>query len=424
MRMIRIMKLFSELKIDKRIVKSLEEMGFIEMTEVQAKSIPAVLDGKDVIAQSITGSGKTAAFGVPICEAVKRGNGIQAIIIGPTRELVNQVSDEMKKFGKHKELQVSTIFGGVSMEPQYRSLKSSEIVVGTPGRMLDHMRRGTLKLNRVKITVLDEADRMLDMGFIDDIRTILSHCPSSRQTMLFSATMPQGVVRIADRFMRNSIKIEGERLVSQHLLKQYYYDISEEEKLSLLKYLIEKEKPELAIVFCATRGKTNYVARFLEHAGVEAKAIHGGMGQGSRMDVLRGFHKGRPHILVATDVAARGLDIKNVSHIFNYNIPKTVEDYTHRIGRTARFGKKGETISLLSREDHAAFRKIVTRIDINKMEKPEDFHPKKVFSQRYRQPQRRGGFGQRKGFGHSRRGPKRRGFGRRSGFGRGHRRRY
>ena len=400
-----LMKMFTDLAIHENVKKSLEEIGFLEMTDVQAKSIPAVLEGKDLIAQSITGSGKTAAFGVPIVEKVQRGKGLQSAIIGPTRELVNQVSAEMQKFSRHKRLGIATVFGGVSLEPQVQKLRHADIVVGTPGRMLDHMQRGTLRLNGIKILVLDEADRMLDMGFIDDIRKIISQTPANRQTLLFSATMPDEIVDIAHRFMRHPVKIMGEKQVSHHLLKHCYYDILQEEKLSLLEYLIKKEKPHLAIVFCGTRHITDFVARELERAGLEARAIHGGMGQDSRMRVLEGFHRGKPHILVATDVAARGLDIKNVSHIFNYDIPKTAEEYTHRIGRTARFGKTGETMSLLSKQDHEHFRKIVQYISIEKKHLPDDFSPRKIFFR-----------SERRGFG----GPRR--FGpRRFGGGGGHR---
>jgi ATP-dependent RNA helicase DeaD len=397
------MKLFSELNVDKGIRKALGEMGFIEMTEVQSKVIPAVLEGKDVIAQSITGSGKTAAFGVPISEKVEHGKGLQAVIIGPTRELVNQVSAEMQKFSRHKYLNIATVFGGVSIVPQIQKLRSSEIVVGTPGRMLDHMQRGTLRMDNVKILVLDEADRMLDMGFIDDIRKIISQIPRARQTMLFSATMPEEIVDIARRFMNHPVKITGERYVSTNLLKHYYYDIKQEEKISLLEYLINTEKPSLAIVFCAMRGITNFVARELGNAGVDVKAIHGGIEQSSRMNILEGFHRGRPHILIATDVAARGLDIKNVSHIFNYDIPKTAEDYTHRVGRTARFGKTGKSISLLSREDHELFRKIIRSIEIEKLQLPADFKPRSIFYTREHRSFGNRRFGSRRpGFGRSR----------------------
>ena len=407
------MKFFSDLKVDERIIKALGEMGFIEMTEVQARVIPAALSGSDLIAQSITGSGKTAAFGVPISEKAEHGKGMQVVIIGPTRELVNQVSVEMEKFGRYKHLEIAMVFGGVPIEAQIHKLRHADIVVGTPGRMLDHMRRGTLDLKKIRTIVLDEADRMLDMGFIDDIKQIISQTPSSRQTMLFSATMPEEIVYIAKRFMKHPVKITGEKYISSHLLKHYYYDVKQEEKLSLLEYLINKKQPKLAMVFCAMRGITDFVARELERCNIEAKAIHGGMDQSRRLRVLEGFHRGRPHILVATDVAARGLEIKNVSHIFNYDIPKTVEDYTHRVGRTARFGKTGETISLLSKEDHNLFRNIVKYVDIEKSYIPNDFRPRRIFFRKQRKFDRGFGRGPRRGFD---RGPRRRFEKRRFGY--------
>ncbi len=383
------MHLFTDLKLDERVTKALEEIGFLEMTEVQVKSIPPAMEGKDLIVQAMTGSGKTAAFGVPIVERTTRGKGIQAAIIGPTRELVNQVSTEFEKFSKHKQLTVATIFGGVSMEPQVAKLKHAEIVVGTPGRMLDHLRRGTFRLDRISILVLDEADRMLDMGFIDDIRTLMAQTPKEKQTMLFSATIPPEIVSLARRFMNNPVTITGQRHVSRHLLTNYYYDVRQEHKVPLLDYLIRKEHPTLAMVFCATRHITDFVANELHRRGIEAQAIHGGLSQQSRMAVLKGFHQGALHVLVATDVAARGLDIQNVSHVFNYDIPKSAEDYTHRIGRTARFGKEGKALSLLSQHDHEAFRKIVRDIDIVKLEVPDDFHPQPVFFRKEHTIQRR-----------------------------------
>lgn len=390
------MKFFSELPVSRDVIRALEQMGFVEMTDIQAKAIPECLKGRDVIAQSITGSGKTAAFGIPIVENVMKGKGLQAVIIGPTRELVNQISTEMKKFSRYKHLNIATVFGGVSLEPQVREIRRSEILVGTPGRMLDHMQRGTLRLNNVNILVLDEADRMLDMGFIDDIKRIISQVPEKSHFMLFSATISREVTFIAKKIMKNPIKIDGKRFVSQHLLKHYYYDIQNEKKISFLNYLIKKENPSLAIVFCATRDITDFVADELQKSGIEAKAIHGRMGQDARTRVLEGFHCGRPQILVATDVAARGLDIKNVSHIINYDTPKTIEGFTHRIGRTARFGKTGKTISLLSRQDHEHFRKIISKIEIKKLHIPNDFVPRKVFFRKERRYYRRGSYSNRR----------------------------
>ena len=377
---------FADMNIDKRIQKALLEMKFYEPTDIQEKSITLALQGKDIIGQAMTGSGKTAAFGVPLVQGVEQKKGVQALVMTPTRELAVQVSDELKKFSRHCLLGVAAVYGGVSIEPQISALQRSEIVVGTPGRILDHMQRGTLRLNKVRILVLDEADRMLDMGFIDDIRKILSSLPENRQTMLFSATMPEEIVYIAKRYMKNPARIVTQRHISRHLLKHIYYDVRQDEKLSVLSHLIEKEKPSLAIVFCGTRRTANFVDRYLRESDVDSRAIHGGITQAQRTHVLDGFRRGRPHILVATDVAARGLDIQNVSHVINYDIPKTADDYTHRIGRTARFGKAGKSISLLSSQDHPAFRSIIRHIEIENGRL--DFKPQAIRMPREHREQR------------------------------------
>ncbi len=377
---------FADMNIDKRVQKALLEMKFHEPTEIQEKSIKLALEGRDIIGQAMTGSGKTAAFGVPLVQGVEQKKGVQALVMTPTRELAVQVSNELRKFSRYCSLGVASVYGGVSIEPQISAIHHSEIVVGTPGRILDHMQRGTLKLNKIKVLVLDEADRMLDMGFIDDIRRILSVLPENRQTMLFSATMPDEIVYIARRYMKNPARIVTQRHISRHLLKHIYYDVRQDEKLSVLSHLIAKEKPSLAIVFCGTRRMANVVDRYLRECDVDSKAIHGGITQSQRLHVLDGFRKGRPHILVATDVAARGLDIQDVSHIFNYDIPKNADDYTHRIGRTARFGKTGKSISLLSSQDHPAFRSIIRHIEIEKGRL--DFKPQIVRMQREHREQR------------------------------------
>ena len=371
------MESFISLEIDEKIKRSLNDIGFKEMTFIQSKSIPEALKGKDIIGQSMTGSGKTAAFGVPIVECVQKKSEIQAIIIGPTRELVNQVSDEMKKFSKHKGLKVTAIFGGMSMEPQKNNLRKSDIVVATPGRLLDHIRRRNMNLSKIKIAVLDEADRMLDMGFIDDIRTILKTVPKQRQTMLFSATIPEAVKKIAQKFMNNPLKITAEKQVSSKKLKQFYLDCKKEEKVSYLNHTLKDKNPERAIVFCSTRGMTDFVFKQLRTMKYDVGCIHGGMSQSVRMDMMKGFQKGSPNILIATDVAARGLDINGVTHIFNYDVPHRVEDYTHRIGRTARFTGSGEAITLLCKDDHSFFRKIASKNTVKKIEKFENFKPEK-----------------------------------------------
>lgn len=379
---------FSELSIKNEILKSLSDMKFDEMTDIQEKSLPAALQGKDLIGHAMTGSGKTFAFGIPIVQNIEHRKGVQALVLVPTRELANQVSEEMIKLSRRTMLSVAAVYGGVSINPQMNKIRHSEIVVGTPGRILDHMQRGTLRLDKVKIFVLDEADRMLDMGFIHDIKRILSALPEKRQTMLFSATMPDEIYYIAKRNMKNPERIKTQTHISKHLLKHVYYDVQHDCKLSALAGLIEIEKPSLAIVFCATKRMTDMVDRFLRNNGIESRAIHGDISQNQREFILQGFHRGRPHILIATDVAARGLDIKNVSHIFNYDVPKNAEDYTHRTGRTARSGKTGKAITLLSREDHDFFRKIVRDVEIEKLRltfepKPIKFHSERREHRRF-----------------------------------------
>jgi len=352
---------FSSMNIDERILSAIRALGFTKPTEVQEKTIPIAMQGKDIIGQSMTGSGKTIAFAVPLLHFIEKHKGVQALILVPTRELAEQVASHIEKIAKNMNFRVCKIYGGVSISPQIDQLRFSEIVVGTPGRIMDHMNRRTIDFSRVKVLVLDEADRMLDMGFVDDIEKILRHIPKKRQTMLFSATMPDQILRIAHRHMHDPINIKAEITVPAHKLRQYYYDVKQDEKVSLLVHLIKKEKPNLAIVFCSTKRTTDIVARLLAEQGIDAKAIHGDLSQQHRSRVMEGFHKGKSHVLVATDVASRGLDIKDVTHVFNFDVPRDLDSYTHRIGRTARIGKEGKAILLLAREDHEAFRRLLKK---------------------------------------------------------------
>jgi len=386
---------FAQMNIEKHLLDAIKDMKFEHPTEIQEKAMPPALADKDVIGQSMTGSGKTLAFAVPIIQHSEPGKHIQALILAPTRELASQIHGEFRKLTKYKKLSVCEVYGGVSIEPQFNNLMRAEIVVGTPGRIIDHMERGSIDFRNIKTLVLDEADRMLDMGFIDDIKHILNSLPRKRQTMLFSATMPDEIMYIARRYMNEPVKIKTQAQVAKHLLKQYYYDIKSEYKVSLLASILKKENPNLAIVFCSTRSTTDVVADHLQSMGIEAKAIHGGHEQNKRTRVLESFHAGKIHVLVATDVAARGLDIKNVSYVFNFDLPKTVEEYTHRIGRTARIGAEGKAVSFLAKQDHDSFRKIVGRFDIEKgvIEGKLDFIPLRGERSNFRRgPPRRGGF--------------------------------
>jgi len=361
---------FENMNIQETVLGSLNNIGFEEPTQIQSETIPIIKQGYDVIGQSKTGSGKTAAFGIPLVEKVSKGTRAQALVLAPTRELAKQIAREIRKFSDLKGLKVQTVYGGVSMRPQIMGLKNSEIIVGTPGRILDHMRRGNFNTKNIKIFVLDEADRMIDMGFIDDIGKIESNLPDNRQTLLFSATMPRDLIKITSRFTDKAKRIKTETKVEEDLLEQHYSDVKPHEKFSLLVHLIKKEDPELAIVFCKTRRETSSVARNLQKQGINAEAIHGGLSQHQREKALKKFHEGKIRFLVATDVASRGIDVDNISHIFNYRLPSNAEDYVNRIGRTARAGKSGKVISLLSKDDHNSFRRIMEKYtyNINKLE--------------------------------------------------------
>lgn len=361
---------FEEMNIERSVLDSLKKIGFENPTRIQSETIPVIKQGFDVIGQSETGSGKTAAFGIPLVEKVSKGGKVQALVLAPTRELSKQIASEIVKFSRLKGLFIQTVYGGVSMEPQISGLRRAEIVVGTPGRIIDHMRRGTLDLSNLKIFVLDEADKMLDMGFVEDIEEIERNIPKGRQTLLFSATMSDQLRDVLNSVTKNAKRIRTETTVSENFLKQYYCDIERREKFSLLVHLINQERPELAIVFCNSRREADLVTRNLERNGINAGILHGGLTQQRREDMIDKFHKRIISILVATDVAGRGLDIKDVTHIFNYDIPKDIEEYVNRIGRTARAGKSGKAISLLSREDHGSFRRILQmfHFEVEKLE--------------------------------------------------------
>ena len=356
---------FEDMRIETSINDSLKNIGFKTPTEIQIETIPLIKKGHDVIGQSETGSGKTAAFGIPIVEKVEKGKGIQAIILAPTRELAKQISNDLKTYSRFKYLYIQTIYGGVSIRPQITGLRTADIVVGTPGRMLDHMSRKTINTRDVKFFVLDEADKMIDMGFLEDIEEIERKIPKKRQTLLFSATMPFRLRKMRDKFTRNPKKIKTKDKVSENFLKQYYCDIDQRRKFSLLVHLIKKEQPHMALIFCTTRKAVNEISMNLKQNKIRALFLHGGLTQAKREKTLEDFHKGKVNIMVATNVASRGLDIQNVSHVFNYSIPRDMEDYTNRIGRTARAGKSGKAISLLSKDDHEHFRRIMNRFSYN-----------------------------------------------------------
>jgi len=357
---------FEELNINRKLIDKTHEQGFEELTLIQEKCLPEIIKGRDVVGQAETGSGKTIAFCLPILEKINRGEGLQTVILTPTRELCIQVTDVFKDFGKILGIKTTSVYGGVGIEPQIKRIKTSEVVVGTPGRMLDHLRRRTLDLRNVRFLILDETDKMLDMGFIDDVEKIIHFTPKNRQTLMFSATIVGSIHRLMNKHLNNPLVIKTKSQVDASKLRQKYYDIyNQNEKFSLLVHLLKNDTSGLAIVFCATRRESDIVARNLRKHGIHASAIHGGMTQNQRTRSLDSLKNERTDVLVATDVAARGLDIKNVSHIYNYDVPKTPIEYIHRIGRTARAGENGAAITLLTAADHDNFRRVQSNDELN-----------------------------------------------------------
>ncbi len=350
---------FRKLGINEQILKVVEEEGFEEPTEIQEKSIPIILQGKDVIAGASTGSGKTLAFGTRILQHSKRDFGIQALILTPTRELAEQIARALIKFSRYDKKHIIAVYGGVSMMPQIEGLERAEVVVATPGRILDHLQRRTINLQHVKILVLDEADRMLDMGFIDDVSKIISQCPRDRQTLLYSATISNDIAQLAKRWLKKPVEISAEPFVDPEKLEQVYYDVPDNLKFSLLKHLLGNEKSKLVMVFCNTRRNVDFVANNLRAMDIEASPIHGGFSQSRRNKVMEHFHLSKAHALICTDVAARGLDIKGVTHIYNYDLPAEAKEYIHRIGRTARAGEEGKVINIVTSRDYDNFSDIL-----------------------------------------------------------------
>ena len=353
--------------------KAIHDLGFSEFTEIQEKCIPLIQQGKDVIGLSHTGSGKTVEFGFPALEKINSGSGLQLLVLVPTRELCNQVSKEFRKFAKYKRTFIVEIYGGVSINPQIDNLRHADVVVGTPGRLLDHLQRGTLNLSKIRILVLDEADKMFEMGFIDDVKNIISRVPRNSQKLLFSATMPSEILHIVKDYMNNPEKIKMKAYVDTAKLAQYYYDIDRKDKFSLLMHTIKKDANGLVIIFCGTRHAVDIVNTNINKQKIKSLALHGGITQNKRNQTVDLFHQGKLDVLVASDVAARGLDIKNVNLIINYDIPKTSKEYVHRIGRTARAGNEGKVISFLSQEDHENFRRVIAdrSLSISKLKTPE-----------------------------------------------------
>lgn len=402
---------FSEMSLSRQVLDALTQMGFSDATPIQEQAVPLLMQGEDIIGQARTGTGKTAAFGIPIIEKMLAAGSYQkpfALILAPTRELALQVCDQLRQIGAHAHISAVPIYGGTDIERQIHQLqRGADIVVGTPGRVLDHMDRGTLKLGSVQMVVLDEADRMLDMGFIDDVNKILADCPKERQTMLFSATMPDEIKRICSHYMvtPQHIKVSEDKFDASKI-EQYYIEVSKQTRLPAFIGLLQKEKPSLALVFTRTKMGADRLNEILNDRGFKSMCLHGDMSQNKRDRTMDAFRSGQLHVLVATDLAARGIDVSNVTHVFNYDLTDDPLTYVHRIGRTGRMEKSGRAFSFIF-FDQLNMIAMCEKAANHKIEKLEFEIPPLPPRQH-----REGGFREGGRFGgHSRFGGERRGFG-------------
>ncbi|WP_090579010.1 DEAD/DEAH box helicase [Paenibacillus sp. OV219] len=369
------MKTFAEFGLEPKVLQAITDLGFEESTPIQSMSIPIALSGTDMIGQAQTGTGKTAAFGIPLVNKIPvTEERIVALIMTPTRELAIQVSEEIGKLTRYKGLRSLPIYGGQEIGRQIRALKKKpQIIIGTPGRLLDHINRKTIRLDDVQTVILDEADEMLDMGFMEDITSILSLVPTDRHTMLFSATMPPNIRKLADQFLRNPEHVSViPTQISAPTIDQAYIEVHERQKFDALSRLLDMESPELAIIFGRTKRRVDELSEALQKRGYSADGLHGDLSQNQRDNVMRKFRDGSIDVLVATDVAARGLDVSGVTHVINFDLPQDPESYVHRIGRTGRAGKEGVAWSFVTpRElDHMHFIERVTRHKIAKKPLP------------------------------------------------------
>jgi ATP-dependent RNA helicase DeaD len=356
---------FAALGLEASLLATLEALGYEEPTPIQREAIPPLLEGRDLLGQAATGTGKTAAFALPVLQRIAHGprNRPTALVLVPTRELAVQVSEAVQRYGKELRISVLALYGGQAMGPQLQALRRGvEVIVATPGRALDHLRRQTLKLNELKIVVLDEADEMLDMGFADDLDAILEQTPATKQTALFSATMPPRIASIARRHLKNPVDVtiarEPVKAGATPKVQQTAYVVGRAYKLAALARILDIATPKSALVFCRTRLEVDDVTAGLNSRGYRAEAIHGGMSQVQRDRVMQAFRSGQTQLLVATDVAARGLDIPSVSHVINYDLPSSLEVYVHRIGRTGRAGREGAAMTIIDPREQRLLRSV------------------------------------------------------------------
>ena len=367
---------FSELAISKDLLKSLTDMGFEEPTPIQQQAVPVALEGKDLIGQAQTGTGKTAAFGLPMLNKIDTSlKAVQGLVVAPTRELAIQVQEELFRIGKDQQARVYVVYGGSPIGKQIERIKRNQpqVIVGTPGRLLDLIRRKTLKLDHLQTLVLDEADEMLNMGFIDDIKAIVEQTPETRQTLLFSATMPPAIKSLGRQFLKDPVHVKVEaKTMNSELIEQHFVKCRDDEKFDIFTRLLDVQSPTQAIVFCRTKKRVDEVGHGLNVRGFNAELIHGDVTQQKRMSVINAFRRGEIEILVATDVAARGLDISGVTHVYNYDITQDPESYVHRVGRTGRAGKEGMSITFVTPNEMSYLRSIekMTTIEMKPLAPP------------------------------------------------------
>lgn len=356
--------LFENIGLSLELVQAIKDLNYTEATGIQAKAIPLLMQGNDLIGRSCTGTGKTAAFGIPAVECVAGGErSAQVLVLSPTRELAMQIAQEMRKYAKYKPgVAVAAIYGGAPMEPQIHQLKTANIVIGTPGRVMDHLRRRTLRLDNLRMVILDEADEMLNMGFLEDIQTILAQTPQQRQTVLFSATMPPAILKITEEFLRDpqTVDIQSEqRTIST--IEQFYYQVPQSRKMDAINLLLQMQEPRRSVIFSNTKSMVDELVCYLNDHGFKAAGLHGDMKQAGRTHVMQGFREGKNRILVATDVAARGIDVENIEAVYNFDIPQDFEYYIHRIGRTGRAGKTGASHTLVCNRHQAEIIRSLSR---------------------------------------------------------------
>jgi len=366
---------FNELGFNKKILDAIDSMGFEEPSQIQADAIPEILKGNDIIGQAQTGTGKTLAYGAPMLNNITPGKKVSALVLTPTRELAIQVNEELTRISKYKRLSLLPIYGGQPIDRQIRSLRRGvDIVVGTPGRVIDHINRGTLDLTEISFLVLDEADEMLNMGFIDDMEEIIKNSNDDRQTLLFSATMPDQIKKLAKKYMKKDSKhiIVAKNTVTVEKIKQYYYEIKHKDRFETLCRILDVDEPSSALIFCKTKRGVDELVEWMQGRGYNVEGMHGDMAQNQRINTLRKFKEGNLDFLVATDVAARGIDVEDITIVINYDLPQDTESYVHRIGRTGRANKEGIAYSLVTPREYMMLKQIekYTKSKIKRKEIP------------------------------------------------------